>query len=88
MKATKLTTRILFFGALKDVAGGERIVDLPAHVRDFSSLVAWISESDAELGAALDAPAIRFAVDKRMSARDEAFSNPQEIAFMSPFSGG
>lgn len=84
-----MTTRLLFFGALKEAAGAnQRLIALPRHVDNVEALIAWLGESDEPLGQALSAPAIRIAVDQRMAARDEKIGGAREIAFMPPFSGG
>ena len=83
-------TRLLFFGRLRDVAGqAERIVHLPRQLRTLTELCAWIRHDDAELGAALQAPGVRIAIDQVISSRaDEGVQGAREIAFMPPLSGG
>jgi molybdopterin synthase sulfur carrier subunit len=85
-----VTTRILFFGALRDKAGGgERSVELPPDVRTISALIDWLADDDPALKAALRAPSVRVAVDRSIApSRDERLSSGKEIAFMPPFSGG
>jgi molybdopterin synthase sulfur carrier subunit len=84
-----MPTRILFFGRLKEAAGGaEKTVELPPAVRDATSLIVWLSEENQELRLALAAPAVRIAVDQRIVDRDAPISRPREIAFMPPYSGG
>ncbi len=83
-------TRILFFGVLREKAGGaERNVDVPRGLATMDALIEWLAASDAELKSALLAPSVRIAVDQSiLSGRNEPFGAADEIAFLPPFSGG
>jgi molybdopterin converting factor small subunit len=84
-----MATKILFFGALREIAGtSERIVDLPDYVRDSGDVIDFVAAGDEGLRDALSAPAVRIAVDRSVMGMRERFSAPSEIAFMPPFSGG
>jgi molybdopterin synthase sulfur carrier subunit len=85
-----VTTRLLFFGSLREKAGGaERIVEIPRGVDTIASLVDWIAADDDMLKAALLAPLVRVAVDQEiMVDRKEPLRPAEEVAFMPPFSGG
>lgn len=84
-----MATRILFFGALKEKAGGgERLAELPAHIDNATALIDWLAGDDGDLRRTLEAPSVRIAVDQALVRRDEKFAAPREIAFMPPFSGG
>ena len=84
-----METLVLFFGKLRDAAGGgERRLHLPAEITDRASLVAWISAGDEILFDALSAPGVRLSVDQMMLEDQATFTSPQEIAFLPPFSGG
>lgn len=84
-----MTTRILFFGRLKEIAGsGGRIASLPADIDSAAALIDWLADGDEALRQALTAPTVRIAVDQKIIDRDERFAGPREIAFMPPFSGG
>jgi len=79
--------RVLFFGRLAELAGGrERTV--PDTIATLSDLHAFLSESDAHLRGALTAKGIRVAVNKTIITGDTTLSPGDEIAFMSPLSGG
>ncbi|GJL94502.1 MAG: hypothetical protein DHS20C05_09070 [Hyphococcus sp.] len=83
------STRILFMGKLRDVAGvGERIVDLPASINSVGPLIEFLTQGNAPLKEALSAPEIRVAIDETIVVHDEAIIEPNEIAFMPAFSGG
>jgi molybdopterin synthase sulfur carrier subunit len=78
---------VLLFGPLRDVAGWrERSVD-PAPPT-LSALKAILADLDATLGAALDGPGVKAAVDKAIVAGDPALCPGAEIAFLPPMSGG
>ena len=79
--------RVLLFGRLGDLAGWrERTFD-PAPP-SLSALKVLIAARDAALGAALDGPGVRAAVD-RVIVRGEASLGPgAEVAFLPPMSGG
>jgi molybdopterin synthase sulfur carrier subunit len=82
-------TRLLFFGRLKDVAGGELIVDLPEHVATVAELRRWLADSDAELGAALQAHGIHVVIDQVIrNGAAVSVRGAREVAFMPPLSGG
>jgi molybdopterin synthase sulfur carrier subunit len=84
-----MATRILFFGKLRDAAGGaDRIIDLPETVNTRRALIELLAEDDPRLHSALDQEAVRLCVDRKVLAADATFSAPAEIAFLPPFSGG
>ena len=82
-------TKILFFGPIRDAAGcAEMEVELPAGVDTLARLRDWLGARDAHLGQAIRSHTIRVAVDQAFVAHDAALERPEEIAFMSPLSGG
>jgi molybdopterin synthase sulfur carrier subunit len=85
-----LATRILFFGSLREKAGGaERTVRLPAGITTITALIDWLAEDDAELRAALTAPDVRVAIDQTLVAGHQSrIDASAEVAFMPAFSGG
>lgn len=83
-----MTTRILFFGQLRDAAGAaERTVALAAGT-SIDAVIEAVAAGDGALGAALRDPAIKVAVDRQVVARSSLVGSPREIAFLPPFSGG
>jgi len=79
--------RVLLFGPLRDIAGWrERMVDqAPATV---SALKRLLADLDAPLGAALDSPGVKAAVDKTILPGDPTLHPGCEVAFLPPMSGG
>jgi molybdopterin synthase sulfur carrier subunit len=81
--------RVLFFGSLRDAAGcASMSCDLPRGVESIADLRAWLGARDSVLGAALDAPGVRVAVDQTFADNSAPARHAREIAFMSPLSGG
>jgi len=84
-----MATRILFFGKLKDPAGGAtREVDLPGEITDGAALIDWLCADDDALRDALVGVGVRLSVDQAIISVETPFKNPEEIAFLPPFSGG
>jgi molybdopterin synthase sulfur carrier subunit len=83
-------TRLLFFGRLRDVAGcAELTCQPPGDVVSVADVRAWLAGRDPELGKALNAPGVRVAVNHAFCVSDgESARGAEEIAFMSPLSGG
>lgn len=80
---------ILFFGQLRDVAGGPAMETvLPMDVADVPGLISWLGAENEQLGAALRRAGVRVALDKTFAPADARLGDAQEIAFMSPLSGG
>ncbi|MFI4973800.1 MAG: MoaD/ThiS family protein [Caulobacterales bacterium] len=79
--------KVLLFGRLRDIAGWrERAFDPPP--ASLAALKSLIANLDAELGAALDGPGVRAAVDKALVRGDIALAPGCEVAFLPPMSGG
>ena len=81
--------RLLFFGNLRDAAGGrEREIALPADVASVADLVAAISSEDEALGSALNETRMRFVVNQKVVEPETSIQDSDEIGFLPPFSGG
>jgi sulfur-carrier protein len=81
--------RVLFFGRLRDIAGTSELdVAMPPTIDSVAEVRALLSGRDAALGAALSEPGVRVAVDWRFASDDTPVRGAQELAFMSPLSGG
>ena len=78
---------ILFFGRLGDTAQAMSI-DCPAGVMDTDDLSVWLSKGNPALAAELAKPGNRIAVNQQLIIENTAVSEGDEIAFMSPLSGG
>ncbi len=77
--------RVLLFGRLADVAGW-REREIPA--RSLADLRGRIAAEDPALFEALQAPAVRTAVDQELVSLDVALAPDSEVAFLPPMSGG
>lgn len=79
--------RILFFGRLSDAAQ-PLSCELPDDVATVQQLAIWLGADNPALSDALSAKGVRIAVNQDMTAKDAAIKDGDEIAFMSPLSGG
>lgn len=61
---------------------------LPDGVNDTDSLLNWLADDDADLGAALARSGNRVAVNAVFVTDNTPIKDGDEIAFMSPLSGG
>jgi sulfur-carrier protein len=67
----------------------EAIGTLPAGIDTPAALAGWLALRDEGYAAAFaDLSRLRCAVDQQMTAMDAVFSNPKEIAFFPPVTGG
>jgi len=77
--------RVLLFGRLADIAGWREksvIVDTLEQAKTH------LAEADSALGAALQAPGVQAAVDRKIVRGDASLAANAEVAFMPPMSGG
>lgn len=82
-----LVMDILFFGRLSDAAqniSGAK----PVGVVDTDSLIKWLSDNQEGLGQELAKAGNRIAVNKVIVTDNTPLNNNDEVAFMSPLSGG
>lgn len=78
---------ILFFGRLSEVSGTINET-LPVTVKTTDDLIVWLGNADESLKSALNTEGNRIAVNKTIISTPTSISNTDEIAFMSPLSGG
>lgn len=78
---------ILFFGRLGDTSETLRI-ELPAGVSDTNNLTNWLSENNAALAMELEKDGNRIALNKTIISENSPLKDGDEIAYMSPLSGG
>ena len=77
--------RVLLFGRLSDIAGWrEREVEATS----LGALRAVLSQEDAALAQALEAPGVQVALDQAIVRGDAPVSRASEVAFLPPMSGG
>lgn len=77
--------RVLLFGRLSDLAGW-RERDIPA--TSLADLRGRLAAEDPALFEALQAPAVRTAVDQELVSLDVVLRPDSEVAFLPPMSGG
>jgi molybdopterin synthase sulfur carrier subunit len=77
--------QVLLFGRLADVAGWR---SRASDAVTLSALRRELAAADPALGAALAAPGVQAAVDKRVVRTDVNLSSSSEVAFLPPMSGG
>jgi molybdopterin synthase sulfur carrier subunit len=82
--------RILFFGQMSEIAGGREFKRAPPpDIASLSDLRDWIADVDAGLGEALKREGVRVAINRKLIIDPCcAIKAGDEIAFMSPLSGG
>lgn len=80
--------KVLFFGRLGEQIGREIEVDLPAGGCSVADLRQLVAHENAAATDALARPGIRAAVDQAIVADDAWVKPGQEVAFLSPLSGG
>jgi molybdopterin converting factor small subunit len=78
---------VLFFGRLGD-ASETLHIDLPQDVIDSDGLTAWLCKQNSKLETELSKAGNRIAVNKAIIARNTRLKEGDEIAYMSPLSGG
>lgn len=79
--------RLLFFGALGDAMGRERILPLPDGVRTGAALIDHLC-ADPVFADAYRRTKIRLAVNESIVDLQAPVGDGDEIAFLPPFSGG
>lgn len=78
---------ILFFGRLGDASEALRM-ELPQGITDTDGLTKWLSSKNARLGTELEKAGNRIAVNKTIVSENTPVNDGDEIAYMSPLSGG
>ncbi|MBI3439245.1 MAG: MoaD/ThiS family protein [Proteobacteria bacterium] len=83
-------TRILFFGRVSDAAGCSEITtEIPRELRTVGDVRDWLAARDDALAPVILSPTVRAAVDRVFCSGDaDLVVDAEEIAFMSPLSGG
>lgn len=79
--------KVLYFGRLSDIGVGAEFA-LPQAINTVSELAAYLGKDNAALRTAIACKGNRVAVNTVMTAFDAPIKDGDEIAFMSPLSGG
>jgi molybdopterin synthase sulfur carrier subunit len=80
--------QVLFFGAVSDRFGATRAFDLPPGGLTVGELRRRLASDEPEGAEALLRPGVRASVDQALVGEDARVAPGQEVAFLSPFSGG
>jgi len=78
---------VLFFGRLGDASETLRMA-LPESVNDTDGLTTWLMENNSTLEIELKKAGNRIAVNKAIISQNTPLNEGDEIAYMSPLSGG
>lgn len=78
---------ILFFGRLSELSDPLN-VDIPASVKTADDLTLWLGETYPALKTTLGQAGNRIAINHMMALGTDSVTHADEIAFMSPLSGG
>lgn len=78
---------VLFFGRLS-VCGDAMKIDMPEGVSDTRALADWISVSNPVFAESFVKPGNRVALNQEILCESAPIKDGDEIAFMSPLSGG
>ena len=81
-------TPILFFGPVSDRFGPRRELVLPPEGLTVGALRRRLADEDSAGPEALFGPGVRIAVNQALADDDTLIRPGQEVAVMSPFSGG
>ena len=79
--------KVLFFGSLSDAAQ-PLSCELPKDVNTVADLAFWLASNNPLLIHGLAAEGVRIAVNQTMTDKKALIKDGDEIAFMSPLSGG
>ena len=86
-----MAIRLIYFAWVRDKIGigEEALAALPHGVATPADLAVWLAQRGGGYAAALgDVSRLRCAVDQQMVAVDSLLTDPQEIAFFPPVTGG
>lgn len=83
-----MNATILFFGRLGEQLGRQRDIDLPSGGCTIAELRQRLVDDVGEAASCLLDPTIRASVDQVITTENQRVNAGQEIAFLSPLSGG
>ncbi len=81
-------TPILFFGPVSDRFGAHRELDIPADGMTVGELRRRLAAEDPDGPDALHHSGVRISVDQALATETLRIQPGQEVAVLSPFSGG
>jgi sulfur-carrier protein len=82
--------KILYFARLRQIIGrGQDILELPADVKNISTLIDYLKAKDERIAEAFaDLRTLKVAINQKHSALDASLDGATEIAFFPPVTGG
>jgi sulfur-carrier protein len=82
--------KLVYFAWVRERVGKpEETLDLPAHIKTVSDVIAWLKTRGEEYDYAFEnGPLIRAALDKQHVKHDALIADAKEIAFFPPMTGG
>jgi molybdopterin synthase sulfur carrier subunit len=82
--------KILYFARIRQISGrSSEEVEVPASVASVADLIAFLSDRDPAVAAALaERRTLRAAVDQTHVSLDAPVSGAREVAFFPPVTGG
>jgi sulfur-carrier protein len=82
--------KILYFARLRQIIGrGQDILELPADVKNISTLIDYLKAKDERIAEAFaDLRTLKVAINQKHSALDASLEGASEIAFFPPVTGG
>ena len=84
---------VLFFGKLADAAldrfgKSSLIIDCPESCKTLTDLRNYLSNKSDMLSDEINQPTILFSINQKICTPDQTIQSGDEVAFMSPLSGG
>lgn len=85
-----MTVKLLYFAWVREKAGlAEEVVELPAHARTVSDVIAWLKTRGAGFENAFErGDIIRAAINQTHVKHSAPVQGAREIAFFPPVTGG
>lgn len=79
--------QLLFFGRFSDIMDNKKI-SLPTNVQDTQQLIEWLSQQDERFADQIARSGSRLIINEQLISTLHPVTDQDEIAFLSPVSGG
>lgn len=80
--------KVAFFGALGDIMGRERTIDIDGKPATIRAIVDILCAGNESFAAAFEKSRVKVALNNSIASLDEKVGDGDEIAILPPFSGG